>query len=201
MKKDDNEKSEDVIISPNKGRIKITSYAPTVWITASFARVWFDDAISESRKPSKDRRRREIIFSVAFAESYLFEWVRDSILNSDYDKLNLYFIPGDHLPVKEKWIKIPKKLKQNGFLLDVPDLGRQYWSDWKTLVDYRNGLIHARASRPFTSSLPEDEKPVPDGVTLSEIEPGWAIGVTINMIMEFHQAACIDPPDWLSIDA
>ena len=195
-----NEKAGDISASPSSGAIKITTYAPTVWITANLARAWFNDAMNEVRAgPGQSERRREIVFSVAFAESYLLEWIRDSILKSDFEKLKLYFPPGSHRGVKDKWKEIPKKLHQDGLLPGVPDLSRRFWSDWITLVNYRDGLIHARASRPSTSSLPKYEKPVPDGVTLSEIEPGWPIGVTVNMIKEFLRDANLVVPEWLKV--
>ncbi len=196
----DDKKGGDISIPLSSGEIKITGYAPTVWITANLARSWFNDAINEARAGSRqNERRREIVFSVAFAESYLLEWVRDSILKSDFEKLKLYFPPDRRRGVKEKWKEIPKKLKQDGLLLETPDLSGRFWFDWTTLVEYRDGLLHARASRPLTSGQPKYEKPVPDGVTLSQIEPGWPIRVTVTMIEEFHREAKIVVPDWLHV--
>ena len=62
------------------------------WIYQSFAKAWFKDALNEVRHGIDiNSRRREIIFAVAFAESYLVEWVRDDILKKDFGKFNLYF--------------------------------------------------------------------------------------------------------------
>jgi hypothetical protein len=54
-----------------------------VWLTASFAREWFNDAVHEARTGGDiQAKRREIVFAVSFAESYLFEWVRDQVLDT-----------------------------------------------------------------------------------------------------------------------
>ena len=48
----------------------------------AFAPAWFNDALREAES-NRDARRREIGFPVACAESYLFEWVRDSVVRGD----------------------------------------------------------------------------------------------------------------------
>ena len=56
-----------------------------LWATASFARAWFSDALEEAGVVNdSDARRREIVFAVCFAESYLLEWVRDVVLSRDF---------------------------------------------------------------------------------------------------------------------
>ena len=196
--KNDSE-SGDVIITIPTGKIKITGYAPTIWITSSFAQSWFDDAKKESNTLGKDARRREIIFSIAFAETYLLEFIRDKILNSDYSKLDDFFPPEDRRGVTEKWKEIPKDLLSKKYISNLPDLGQQYWVDWLKIVDHRNGLIHARASRPDSASIPVDTRPKPDSSTLSNMDPGRALTVTIKMITEFHKAVGITLPEWLNI--
>ena len=71
---------------------------PTIWQTYSFAPEWFADALHEAGQTGNHHaRRREIIFAVCFAESYLVEWVRDEVLNRDFNLLNQYFPPGESL--------------------------------------------------------------------------------------------------------
>jgi hypothetical protein len=40
----------------------------------------------------------------------------------------------------------------------VPPFGQQYWKDFAELIAYRNGLVHASASRPDAESIPEQGK-------------------------------------------
>src|SRR5919112_3743691 len=71
----------------------------TVWLTYSFAPEWFEDALNEAKRGADhNARRREIVFAVCCAESYLFEWVRDEIIGkSNMERLmkylNKYFPP------------------------------------------------------------------------------------------------------------
>ena len=60
--------------------VNLTLGTSTIWQAYSWARDWFDDAFNETRVSDHRSRRREILFSVCFAESYLFEWVRDEVL-------------------------------------------------------------------------------------------------------------------------
>ena len=67
----------------------------TVWLTYNWAPEWLADAhmaaqtttVAEDRKHS---RRREILFAACFAESYLFEWVRDEVLDRDFEALERF---------------------------------------------------------------------------------------------------------------
>jgi rubredoxin len=77
----------------------------TVWLSYSFAPEWFADALHEARAGGDHHaRRREILFSVCCAESYILEWVRDQVLNRQFDRLNKYFHPenGELYPISGK---------------------------------------------------------------------------------------------------
>jgi hypothetical protein len=199
--KDNVYKTNEIIINPDSCSMEITSYSPTIWVTQNFACEWFKDAVNEvTAGKNLNNRRREIVFSVLFAESYLLEWVRDSILNNDFIELNNFFPPGSRRGVKEKWKEIPKQLFDKRLLSGLPDLNNKFWSDWNQLVDYRDGLIHASASRPSSSHLSVKEKPIPDGKTLQDMTPGWLIEVTIKMIKEFHKASNLSIPEWMVVD-
>ena len=78
------------------------SFPATVWITETFAPDWFADAIHESHLEGPGARRREIIFGVCCAESYLLEWVRDEVLNREFGKLKSYFPPDDRKGVDHR---------------------------------------------------------------------------------------------------
>jgi hypothetical protein len=171
---------------------------PSIWQTYSFAPEWFMDAFHEAKKPSDHHaRRREIIFAVCFAESYLVEWVRDEVLNRDFNRLNHYFPPGKWSNVTEKWKEVPKKLLEDGLIPGVPDLSLSYWQDWLDLVKMRNGLIHARSSRPETDPQPEDARPLPSKGDLDHLPAGWAVHVVVALIRNLNRAVGSSSPTWL----
>lgn len=171
---------------------------PTIWQTYSFAPEWFADALREAEQTSNHHaRRREIIFAVCAAESYLVEWVRDEILGRDFNRLNQYFPPGQRSSAVEKWKDVPKKLLEDGLIQGIPDLSLSYWQDWLDLVKMRHGLIHARSSRPETDPLPEEAKPLPSKGDLDLLSAGWAVRVVAVLIKNLNQSAGTRPPDWL----
>ena len=137
------------------------------------------------------------MFAVCFAESYLFEWVRDKVLQRDFGRLNKFFAPGEQRGVVEKWKDVPKALLDAGLIKAVPNLGQPWWEDWLNLVKMRNGLIHARASRPETSSQPEDEQPFPSKSDLDALNPGCAVKVVVKLVRELHAAVGTSAPCWL----
>ncbi len=102
-----------------------------VYVYYNFSHEWFDDALNETRNGRDyNARRREIVFAVCFAESYLFEWVRDEVLRGNFDKLNDYFKPGSNKGVLEKWKDIPKQLASEKLICAAPNLGGSYWQEW-----------------------------------------------------------------------
>lgn len=170
---------------------------PDLWMTYSFAPEWLADAKAEAKKSHPSARRREIIFSVAFAESYLVEWVRDEILQRNFQKFFELFPAPVKLSAKDKWREIPKKLVNDGQLKGKPNLQSIFWTNWITLVDYRDGLIHAVSSRPCGTS----STPLPSVDKLAALKPGWAVNVAIELIATFHTASDTEVPDWLKENA
>jgi hypothetical protein len=161
------------VIVPHAAAATAASIGPTVLLSANFASCWYADAKSEAIDiGDPQRRRREITFSVAAAESYLLEWVRQ---------------------VEE----VTKALTSNGLIALAPSFAGQTWQNFRRLVCFRNGLIHARASRPQTAGLSKSQLPVPSMEELQTLEPGWAVGVVTALIRELHLAAGTKEPDWL----
>ena len=187
------------VIVPLTGVVAIAAVgAPTVWLSANFASSWYADAKSEAIGiGDTQRRRREITFSVAAVESYLLEWVRDEVLKRDFVLLEIYFPPGERRPVTEKWKETTKSLASDGLVQSAPSLAGKTWENFRRLVEFRNGLIHARASRPQTAGLSEIQIPVPSMEELQTLEPGWAVGVITALIRELHMATGTKEPDWL----
>ena len=168
------------------------------WRSATFAPVWFSDALSEANSADRDARRREIVFAVASAECYLFEWVRDDVLKGDHRPLENYFPVKTARSIKDKWKAIPNELKAHGRIKESPNLGGgSAWLEFTDLVAFRNGLVHAQASRPETGGLPSDSLPVPSMHKLDELAPGWAAGVVRRLISELNTAAGTALPSWL----
>lgn len=190
---------KSITITPEPATAGATAFGPIVWLTANFAQKWFEDALNEARRGDDiDSVRREIIFAVCFAESYILEWVRDDILKKDFQRLSQYFPANKKRPANEKWKEIPKQLKKDGLISGIPELDKaKYWKPFTDLVEYRNGLVHASVSRPETRGQPVGEAPLPSLSTLNQIKPGQATRVVLELVRDFHQAAGIPVPSWL----
>jgi hypothetical protein len=71
-----------------KGQSEVVG-AAIPWKSAAMAKLWFKDARAAADRSDPDARRHEIVFSVFFAESWLFEWVRDCVLHGPIPTLIL----------------------------------------------------------------------------------------------------------------
>lgn len=161
--------------------------------------MWFADARVEASRTQADARRREILFAVAAAESYFLEWVRDDVLNRNSADLDRFFPPGERRSITDKWREIPKALKIAGLISAVPNLGGgSAWGDFQLLVEFRNGLLHARSSRPETAGLPDASLPVPSLGQLQRLEAGWPTQVVCRLILDLHSGVGTSPPRWLA---
>lgn len=121
------------------------------------------------------------------------------MLSSDFQKLTQYFPPGRWRTVTDKWKEVPKQLFADGFISGIPNLNGPYWNEWLELIEYRNGLIHARSSRPEMASLPEKERPVPSKTTLDKLQAGWAVRVVVKLLSQLHIAVGTTTPSWLEM--
>lgn len=197
---DQTEKGPTQIIAPTGIASAEIVNGPTVWLSYRFAPEWFNDALQEARSGADHHsRRREIIFAVCAAKSYILEWVRDEVLNRNFQMLNNYFPPGRWMTVTEKWKEIPKQLFADRLIPGLPVLESPgYWGEWLKLIEFRNGLIHARASRPETAALNENEKPKPSKTALDNMAPGWPTGVVVELIRRLHAAAGSPVPEWIN---
>jgi hypothetical protein len=189
----------DVVIRAEPAHAEARVLQPTIWLAYSFAPEWFRDALCEAQTGHDHHsRRREILFAVCFAESYLFEWVRDEVLKGDYDGLLEYFpVPHKRRGVRRRWKEVLKQLLENGKIGKEPDLGGRHEQEWKRLVDYRDGLVHARASRPQTTARPNERMPVPSKTDLDRLAAGWAVRVVIERVRLLHEAVNTPVPEWL----
>ena len=172
----------------------------TVWRTFSFSPEWFQDTVEQANLQDHGARRREILFAVCCAESYLLEWVRDSVLNRDFEALDTYFHPSDKRPIVDKWKEIPKQLHRDGLIPSAPDLAGSVWAEFRRLVGFRNGLVHGRSSRPETDDLADESLPFPSKSQLDKLEQGWALRTAYQLIIGLNLAAGTAKPDWLRLD-
>ena len=194
------DKNKNVVVSPAPAAAIGATYGPTVWLADNFSPQWFEDALHEAISGTDvNSIRREIIFSSCFLESYIFEWAR----NIDIGAINDYFPANPRLKddpryrrtLKKEWKEVPKELFEDGKIpvspqLDVSGLG--------TLVKYRNGLVHATASRPTTDAQPPEEKPFPANDELSSLKYGWALSISIKLVEKLHSKLGTTAPEYLS---
>jgi hypothetical protein len=190
---------KDITINVHDAIHTIESDTVEIWVSYSFAPDWFNDAVQEAKgeRGNYNARRREILFAVAFAESYLVEWVRDEVLNRDFQRFSHYFPPGRMSDPVSKWKDIPKQLLEDRLITAVPDFGKKYWEEWTDLIKYRNGLVHAGASRPERATLSDMEKPLPPLNLLAQLEPGWAVKVVVQLVTQLHETVGSSMPNWL----
>ena len=176
---------------PN-GSLELRGSVATLWGYANFAEQWFVDARAEAlSETSRDSVRREIVFSVCFLESYIFEWVR----SLDLHLVDEFFPPEPRFDkdpryrrdLKKKWKLIPRELYSEGRIpaearLDLLQLG--------VMLKYRHGLVHAAASRPFNAEVSESHRPVPDPADFNEIKAGWALDISAKLVAQLHKNHC-----------
>ena len=140
-------------------------------------------------------RRREIVFSVCFVESYLFEWTRDLV--GPQEATDTYFPVGTWSGVRDRWKRVMKALEENTKIPQQPDLSGSIWRDFDTLVDYRDGLVHGAASRPSSNTRPRDEGPTPALDVLQNMTPGEPVRVVVALIKHLHVTGGTAAPAWL----
>lgn len=92
---------------------------------------------------------------------------------------------------------VPDLLHQDRYLAAPPDFGGPHGKDWRQLIAYRNGLVHAGLSRPTIRGPVASSEPVPSIDTLRGLEGGWAARIVAERIRRLHHAAGTSPPSWL----
>jgi hypothetical protein len=170
----------------------------TLWLSASFARAWYEDALAEARTGNTFQHRRwEIVFAVCAVESYLLEWVRNDVLSRNFTALNRYFPPGKPRGIKDRWKEVLKDLRRDDLISRCPNLSTRVWSDFVDLVNYRDGLVHAGVSRPEADNPPAGQPPHPSKTARDTLDAGWATRVTFRLISHLHSEIDTEPPEWL----
>ena len=165
-----------------------------IHIKGDYARGWYEDAQGEAKKTDARAKRREIVFAVCFVESYLLEWVRDSVAPGILTEL---FPAKKERPVAKRWKEVTADLVQRGRIKAAPDLSTQIWQNFIKLLEYRKGLVHGVASRPQITPSCGAPEPVPTGAEIAAIENGWAVLVVSKLVRHLHAAAGDECPEWI----
>lgn len=174
--------------------------ACAVWNAANFSQHWYADALREGREGEDYHAlRREIVFATCFAESYIFEWARNIV---GVEAINDYFPPQPRLKhdpryrrkLRKKWREVPTELQADGKIHIAPKLNLSMLG---MLIKYRNGLVHAAASRPTTDSLPAEAKPYPAIEELRKLNHGWAVKIVADLVVELHRQLGTSPPAYV----
>ena len=172
---------------------------PILSTATNYAADWYADARGEvSDSANKQNKRREIVFSVFFLESYLYEWVRNQrsdFLAKLFDK-GAKTLDGKHSlqGLKFKWQYIPSAIAHElmlatDFELDLNELER--------LIKFRDGFVHAKASRFYNDNTEEIILPVPSQEKLANTsQSGWAVTTAKNLVISLHQKTDSDPPKY-----
>ena len=197
--------SEDVSVELESASLDMFVESLTEWQSASFAPDWFRDAQNEAKRVGDpSARRREILFATCYAESYLYEWVRDKVLDSsDFNKLTrdltVYFPNDDKRGVRDQWKELLKNLKCDKLIQNPPDFGEPLWQEFVSLVKLRDGIVHARSSRPGTDQQPADtQAPHPSKTDLDQLSAGWATSVVVTLVEELHRTVGTSAPPYFA---
>ena len=186
-------------ILAESGALTMTEGRAELWKYGTYAPAWFADAKKQVLLADDNARPREIIFAICAVESYLFEWVRDKVLNCEFRLLTHYFpVNQRRIGIVERWKQVINHLHEDGTISGKPNYEETYWKEFTDLVDFRNGLVHGRASRPDSEGVSEEERPQPTVEQLQQRGSGWPVKVASDVIKKLHEAVGTPPPDWIS---
>ncbi|MDY7041405.1 MAG: hypothetical protein SVX38_11130 [Chloroflexota bacterium] len=191
------EQEAPTVVPMNVLELKVKANAVNVLSAANLAKDWFADAVNEAQSETEDAIasvRREIVFVVCFAESYIFEWARDVAGMGEVTK---YFVKKDNRweKLKVRWKEVPLRLFEEG-LVKTETEPRIDWGDMGVVTTYRHGLVHGAASIPVGLE-DEREKPEPTLNDLNKKGQGWALGVVLDLVKQLHDKTQTPMPDYL----
>lgn len=166
---------------------------------ANLAKEWFADMVREAERQTEDivgAIRREIVFAVCFAESYIFEWAREVAGSHEVIKYFKFREPFED--VKQKWKTVPAELHEKG-LIDTESEPSIDWGQMGEVTKYRHGLVHGAASIPSGLKTEEDEPPQPMP-TLSHLRrrgQRWALAAVLKVVEQLHRETDTPLPEYL----
>ena len=186
------EKPRHIVIRAKPATVRLIGHPATLWVSDNYAEDWYGDAVAEARSGGDHHaRRREVIFAVCFAESFIFEWARRKLQIKEIDE---YFPPKKRRKLLDKWKKVLKKLHQARKIKVQPSLNLSRLAE---LLRYRHGLIHASASRPATDRQPPNTKPFPRKKDLKALRAGWATSIVFDLVSELCDQLGERKPEYL----
>ena len=171
-----------------------------LWEKYHVSELWYRDAVNEAQTQSSEARHREIIFAVCFAETYLYELVRDVFTGEDQEIFG-FFPQQDRRGIRQRWKEVVKELLHRRLIKSRPNYGDTHAEEWIRLIEFRDGLVHANASRPKNRLDDTSPSPVPSMKDLFELEAGWALGVVVEHLSRLHEATDVPVPGWIQINS
>jgi hypothetical protein len=191
------------------GQLNFSGNLPRIMLSSHWAQNWYEDALNEVEAAKADRDinfvRREIIFAVCFAESYLLEWARDSVFKGNTDEKTMlikeYFRKRNE-SLTERWKRIVKEICSKVLKVSSLNFGESYWDEWLKLVDFRHGFSHGRESIPYGTDPPDKNfYHMTSPGEAAGLKVGWATRTVFNLIYKLHEvtdrATGTKPPSWL----
>lgn len=192
-------KPEPNIIQMDAAQTGTSTFLAYILVEANLAKEWLADTLKEADRETADTIgsiRREIVFAVSFAESYIFEWARDVAGST---QVLQYFNHNEPFEtVKQRWQRVPVRLHQ-AELIKTESKPTINWGTMGEVTQYRNGLVHGVASIPsgLKSEKPEPPKPTPTLADLSRRGQGWALSAVLNVAGQLHRQTDTPPPQYL----
>lgn len=155
---------------------------------------------------------REIVFAVCFAEAFLLEYLRDYVFihrpGKGHREALVAFVEREkddrgiplweRLGIRDRWKWAVETLQDEGKIRAEPAFEGQAWQEFQEdLAPFRNGIVHAKISRPIRGGTEESTGPTP--ATLFDRGPGWATSVVTELARDLHELnpRDMDPPEYL----
>lgn len=188
--------------------ISIGPASLTQW--GNLAERWMRDAHAEARSaPANDSEkrnalRREVVFAVCAAESYLFEWVRDREGHYAYgftQKVKKALTERGKLREKgviDRWKLVVTEVLDGGKPSKPSRFDRNStWNDFVELVKHRDFLVHGGAALPRPPERSELTAKYTPRTDPFQQSPGYAVDRVVALIRQVHSWAGTAPPKWL----
>lgn len=167
-------------------------------VASNLARRWLADTIKEAQRENGDTTdsiRREIVFAVCFAESYIFEWAREV---AGWQEVIRYFKFDRPEKVKDRWKRVPAELYDDG-VVETQSRPAIDWGKMGEVTQYRHGLVHGASSIPrgLKGEQGEAPEPVPSLGDLRKRGQGWALKAVLNVVEQLHRETDTALPEYL----
>ena len=174
-------------------RIRMSHFGtPTAWAQLTLGPFWLQQAKNASTEADlASARRKELLFSVAAAECFLVEWVRDAVYGN-VQQTQTFFASRQLEPIRDRWKSIPKTLHALGVIQNVPSLDQSMaWQNFVSIIETRNALVHGGYSRPY----PLDEPPRYRAMGVLELLQKPALW-SVTVVEKITEELCVSTGKW-----